>query len=433
MKTGKNNIAGVRTGCALQGALAALSEISGVVPVVHASANCAFNRHLADRYGAAGEGALGICEIPATNVIEKQIIFGGGARLREQLKNAIKTVNGNLYIILGSCESAMVGDDIIGMVREGMEQGEAVLASDVAGFHGSARQGYARVFKDIIESLPGLGLAPPESPERTVNVFGIVPREDVRFRGDLLEIARVVEALGLRANTFFGHADGAAQLAGIAGASLNLSFTRWGAEIVEELQVKYGTPSLFYPSPPTGYDETKRLVFDIVNALHLEQNCGKAFLQREKAIFEYFLGSVRERLYSQFVGECVAVVGGEGETLQITGFLSRSLGADIKAAVITDNQFGTEGNYFYSDDANEIRDILEASGVEIIFAGSPEKDIAAGFVESSYPAYSGAILSKTYTGVRGAITLVEDYAAAVARKNNAKEKKFVHEIRQNNV
>ncbi|MDR1538750.1 MAG: hypothetical protein LBU32_12295 [Clostridiales bacterium] len=438
MAENSEGVRSLRTGCALQGALAALSEINGVIPIVHGNAGCAAHRNIACALGAAGEGAIGGFETPSTNIFEKQVVFGGGSRLREQIKNTVKTLNGSLYVVLGSCESAMVGDDILGMAREAAEQGAPVLASDVAGFRGNARDGYVRVFKDIIEAAPELRIAlPREAPAAAVNIFGIVPREDVRFRGDLFELKRIAEALGIRANLFFGAENGAEQLAAMPAARLDLVFSKWGVELAERLRAKYGIPALIYASPPSGFDEVAALVADIAKALGLDKKVSEAFIQKEKKAFDYFLRGLREKLYSRIINKSVAIVGSEGESRQIGGFLSRYFGAEI-TAIITDGESKEPcadyaKNYYCTNDAGKIRCLLKNAGADIVFGSSLEKDASIGFIESSYPVLDYTVLSKTYTGTIGAVALAEEFASIVRLRNKDAESKLAEAIRENNI
>jgi nitrogenase molybdenum-iron protein beta chain len=88
----KSTIKNPRNGCALHGALMTASAIRGVTPIVHSSSGCAVQNYLSGHSAAR----LGGLEVPGTNVLEKQVIVGGGSRLREQIKNTVKVMDGSL-------------------------------------------------------------------------------------------------------------------------------------------------------------------------------------------------------------------------------------------------------------------------------------------------------------------------------------------------
>ena len=140
-----------RNGCALHGAVSTIEEIRGVVPIVHSNQGCAVQNYLANKTSGAGANIVEGFSLPGTTVQERHVIFGGASRLREQIKNTVKVINGDLYVVLNSCESAMVGDDIDAMTKESFEQGEHILDSILAGFNGDNHVGYAQVLTDIFK------------------------------------------------------------------------------------------------------------------------------------------------------------------------------------------------------------------------------------------------------------------------------------------
>ena len=368
-----SNIENPRAGCALHGALATLEAIEGIVPIAHANAGCAMQHALA--YRDSG-GYIGGQSVPATDITDKQVIFGGGARLREQIKNTVKVIDGRLYVVVGSCECAMVGDDLTGMAHEAAEQGLSVAASNIAGFHGGVHRGYERVFLDLIESLPELESTPARMEEDArplVNVFGLVPGGNPHYKGDLEELRRILEAIGLAANVFFGP-DGYAALRTLPHARLNLVFSRWGEAIAARLEEKYGTPQLIFDSAPLGIEEVSLFAQALVERLDLDASAAERFLEREEALAEYFLLGAANRYFDEGAGKRIALVGDSETVLRIGGFLSRFAAVDIRAAIHTDRDDDEDipayfdGDTHASRDSGEIAAILRASNTDLIFA-----------------------------------------------------------------
>src|SRR5512145_1440886 len=136
------HLEGSRNSCALHGALQTLSAINGVVPVIHATAGCGVQNYLGGILasgGAAHGGGNGGVDA-SSNIGEKHVVFGGGSRLREQLKNTAKVVQGDLYAIVTGCSTEMVGDDIPAMAKEGREQDWPVVYTNTPGFRGDVHQ-----------------------------------------------------------------------------------------------------------------------------------------------------------------------------------------------------------------------------------------------------------------------------------------------------
>jgi nitrogenase molybdenum-iron protein beta chain len=271
-----------RYGCELHGCLKTLEEISGTVPIVHANAGCVYQHYLSDKRGRlAGSGVYGP-EIPATEVIEKQIVFGGASRLREEIKNAAKVIDASLYVILGSCESAMVGDDIAAMAREARDISLPAVFYQSAGFRGGSHDGYSKILRAVIRQLPEIKKINAEKARGLVNVFGILPKTDIFYKGDLMEIRRLLEAAGLEANLFFGAGNGAAGLERSARAEHSLVFSHWGLGPAKELEELYGIPCTVFNSLPLGPDDVRSFFTSLSSIIQIDKDRSRLFLEREE-------------------------------------------------------------------------------------------------------------------------------------------------------
>jgi nitrogenase molybdenum-iron protein beta chain len=392
-------------------------------------------------------GRVSGSSVPATGVIEKQIIFGGGSRLREQLKNTVKAVEGKLYIVLNGCEAAMVGDDIVGMTREAAEQREAAVCCEAAGFHGDAHYGYERVMYDLIAGIASLekifDRPKAEKSQKKVNVFGILPPTDAHFRGDLMEVRRLLKGIGAGAGIFFGPGNGVEELAAAPDADLNLIFSKWGVSIGERLEETYGTPKLVFPTIPTGYEPVRGMMRAIVEKLSLDEKRADAFLKEEELRLRYHLRGIWDERHEEFTGnKTVAVVGDESVVIKIGDFLSRYLGVEVSVAIVTDNftkapkfeGFGKKPeevakNVWRTQDTGEIRDILTRGGADVILGSWLENTVAktlnASNLEVSCPVRGRIILSKTYSGIQGASQLAEDYLSVALESGQMKRKRLI--------
>ncbi|MBR1866858.1 MAG: nitrogenase molybdenum-iron protein [Lachnospiraceae bacterium] len=431
-----------RNGCGLHGALQTVQGIRGLVPIVHANAGCAVQNYLAGKAGGAGMGSISGASTFSTDVQERHVIFGGASRLREQIKNTIKVAEGDLYIVLNSCESAMVGDDVEAMTREAREQGEAVVECLTAGFHGDSHYGYESVMTDLVKKLPQIRPAADKRRIRLVNLLGILPGQDICFRGDLTELKRILQGIGAEVNCFFGPENGVEELVTAPNASLNLVFSKWGRKAAAGLEERYNIPSLEFASVPTGPQEVAAFVHAVAEKLPLDERVIRCFLQEEEDEFRYYYRGLVDHFYEELAGKSVAVVGDESTVLRVGGFLTEYLGASVETAVVTD-YFGKAENSreeksgavtalareaYFTQDSKEIQDILVHSDVELILGSSLEQPAADKrqivSLEVSYPVYDKAVVNKSYAGNRGALTLIEDYLTAVKTANRLKEQRL---------
>lgn len=426
-----NVIKNPRNGCALHGALQTVQEIRGAVPVVHANAGCGVVNYLAQRNGSGGGARYSGLSIPGTAAQERHVIFGGASRLREQIKNTIKVQKGDLYVILNSCESAMVGDDVDAMTREIVEQGEPVVDTLVAGFNGGIHYGYEHVLADILKSLDGIFKSDIEKDERLVNIFGIVPDKDPYWQGNLIEIKRILNGFGLKANVFFGAAGSVHQLKNAKNAAVSIVFTKWGELPAKVLKEKYDVPVIIRPSLPADANGVQELATALAEIVELDASKVDEFIADEEDLENSILYRVRDEIFEYGLSKTAAFIGEEEQAIRIGGFLKNRFGVEFSAIVLTDalkkdEEHETDNgallaaiseNVYIANDQKEINDILRGSGAEVIFGSSLEKDIAGRLnvplVEVSYPIVDRVILNKTSVGTNGVISLIEEYVTVV--------------------
>jgi nitrogenase molybdenum-iron protein beta chain len=423
----------LRQGCDLHGALQTVEAISGAVPVVHANAGCVYQHYLADKASNLAEGSVYGPEIPATEVIEKQIVFGGASRLRDEIKNAAKVIDGSLYVILGSCEAAMVGDDLTAMTKEVADIALPAVLYFSAGFRGGTHWGYANLMKSLIRQLPALTNENKEKIPGLVNILGILPKTDIFYKGDILELKRILEAAGLEGNTFFGPQDGTVELKRITRAERSLVFSHWGLVPAQQLEELYGIPYTVFESLPLGTEGVRAFFNRLASVIVIDEEAARNFLRRADEDYRYFLKSLADTYYGEALQKNTALVGDISTVTRLGPFLQQSFGTVISASILTDvYAHGKEedrtpvpenlsDNVFHTSDSVEIEQILSGSGVEMILGSALEVPVAerleVPYLTISAPNRNQVLLHKTYSGLTGAYFLLEDYAGAVLRNN----------------
>ncbi len=431
-----HHLEGSRNSCALHGALQLFEAIEGVVPVIHSTSGCGVQHYLGLTRLSGGNDPFGSPPVSSSNIAEKHVVFGGGSRLREQLKNSVKVVKGDLYAIVTGCSIEMVGDDVPAMAREGLEQEFPVIYANTPGFSGDVHHGYQLAVKALIEQLPDVvkGSEPPSIPDRMVNVWGVIPNQDPFWRGNLHELGRLLEGIGLLPNLLLGDEQSVASWQKVPEAALNLVVSVWGELPARLLEERYGTPSMNLKGLPVG-SACGELLNRLTELLGLDPLRTADFVDREESRLNHQFARLADSYYRAGFQREFALVGESDQVAGIGEFLAGSLGLLPLRLVITDNPpeevrdelvhffsawvSGYESEVLFSEDQAEISDFLrDAAGeVRLILGSTLERDVAeelgVPFLAISFPLSDRILLDRACSGYRGATALLEDLGSAI--------------------
>lgn len=415
-----------RNGCVLHGALYTLGSLQGVVPIVHSTAGCVLQAYEAQKYGGPDDGLISGFEVPNTNVQERHVIFGGASRLREQIKNTLRVQNADLYVVLNSCESAMVGDDTDAMTKEVVEQGEPVINSILAGFHGDVHRGYDNAMENLFKKIPTVFSDRLQKSERNVNILGILPQQDIFYKGDLYEIKEILSLFGIRALTFFGEDGGLEELKEAAGAALTISFSAWGNKAAHYLKDEYGIPVVERAALPLGAEDTFSLMEEVAKYIPIDNSLLEEVKDKKIKKEQDLLSRIEKSLYELDVDRSIVIVADESTAVRLSAFIKRIFAVNVSSVIVTDF-YASEDNksedairrlsgyadeILLSNDDKAIRDHIRSTGARIILGSSLERAVAdeinAALLEISFPVADRLFLDKTYAGFRGAFTFIED-------------------------
>ncbi|MFA6363005.1 nitrogenase component 1 [Methanoregula sp.] len=162
--------------CAMTGAAACLAGFEGIAVVIHGSSGCYY-------YPAT----LLQAPLHGTFILENEVVFGSGDRLREVIRDL--SGRGGRIAVITTCVPSLLGEDIKAML-----DGTDVILVDSPGFAGELETGYRVALA---------ALAPGVSPERRgVNIDG-VSLSDPFYEGNLQEISRLLHRAGVPVGTVF--------------------------------------------------------------------------------------------------------------------------------------------------------------------------------------------------------------------------------------
>jgi nitrogenase molybdenum-iron protein beta chain len=427
-----HHIEGSRNSCALHGALQVFEAIEGTVPVIHSTSGCGVQHYLGGTRLSGGNDPFGSPPVSSTNIREKHVVFGGGSRLREQLKNSVKVTQGDLYAIVTGCSIEMVGDDVPAMAKEGIEQDWPVIYANTPGFRGDVHQGYQLATRSLIEQLPALSKEATPAPAGLVNIFGIIPNQDPFWRGNLQELARLLEAIGLIPNLLLGDEQNVNSWKQVPGAALNLVLSHWGELPAQLLEERYGIPSVTVEGLPVGA-AAGALLSCVSEKLGLDQLRTDTVIAREDSRLKRQFTLLADTYYRTGFQREFALVGESAQVVGIGEFLGAQLGLLPRTLVITDNPPdvlrksliarlksivpGYDADVIFSEDQAEIADAVKAGQAGIVLGSSLDEDAArklgVPFLAVSFPLTGRVVLDRGYAGYRGAAALLEDLGTVI--------------------
>jgi len=411
-----------RFSCALGGALSTITAIKDTVPIIHAGPGCGVQVFYGQSFtaGFRGSGWIGGVSVPSTNTYEKEVVFGGESRLKEQIENTIELIDGDRYVVLTGCTSELIGDDVSGILRE--FEDKSIIYAETAGFRGSSYIGYEILLDAFIDQI--VKEKPKE--EKLVNIFGIIPSQDVFWEGNLAEIERILNLVGLEVNTIFNDK----KIEDLSAAALNIVVSPWsGVKIAQKLKEKFETPYIINPLP-IGVTETNLFLENVGKALGIDVS--EVTAKEEERTYKS-IDKVADFIVDFDVQLRFATISDSNYAIALNKFLVNELGWIPSLALISDDVPEDYRDYIrkelnfkktlspeviFSSDSGKLWDALEKEAPNFIFGSSLDKNLAekigAGRLSVSFPIMDRIVIDKGYAGYRGAISLIEDTLSEIA-------------------
>jgi len=413
-----------RGNCALGGVNAVLSAINRVIPIYHAGPGCCMQTTAGEAGQAGGRSPFYVSGVstPCTNMLEKDVVFGGEDHLRETIEGAIEILEADAFFVLSGCTAGIIGDDIKSVTEEFRKKGIPVYPIDTPGFLGDSYRGYEIAFSSLLEHI----VKPAERIDNLVNLFGIMPYHDPFWEGNFEELTRILEMLGLKVNTFFTHHQGIEDIRNSPAAALNIIISPWLLKsAAKEYQERFGVPFLRWPGLPIGASDTSAFIRAVAKELGLENLAQEVIAKEEDYVYSYLETAIGVMSWKQF-----AVVGDANTVVGVTRYLANDYSFTPIVAIITDPIFRLEDfevikdqltqleyarppKVVFESDQWKIKKELEAHDEITLLIGSTkekefalENDIQCSII--SYPITDRLIFNRTYAGYRGSLTLIED-------------------------
>lgn len=414
-------------GCVLAGINSVLGAIDRVCPIYHSGPGCCMQTTAADQ-GQSGHKSsrfVSSVSLPSTNMLEKEVVFGGTEKLRTTVQGAIDIIDADAYFVLTGCTAGIIGDDIVSVTEEFQDKVYSVYPIETPGFVGDSNLGYETVWTTMINQVIEEDV--PKD-DKLVNIFGIIPYHDPFWSGALEEIDRILSALGLKVNTFFTKHQGIETIRKCSGAALNIIINPWLFKgPAKKMEQKFGIPSIRVPGLFVGATDTTKFVRQVAEAMHLDQEIvDKVIAAEEEYVYDYLAQSVGVVSWKRF-----AVVADANNAVGITRYLAndfsftpvlvivseplfRQEDKDRIVAQIEDLEYAKPPKVIFASDQYEINQALreEEEEITLLIGSGNEREVALEkdiqFILAAFPMNERLVFNRTYAGYRGSLTFTED-------------------------
>lgn len=443
----RNYIERPRYTCALGGAIATAQALPRTIPILHAPPGCAGNATWTQSGGCGLQvgGYCGGLSMPGSNVQEREVVFGGTERLEEQVRNSLAVMDGDLYFILTSCVTEVIGDDIGAVVNQFRADGVSIVSAETGGFKGNSYTGYDLVLESIWKYYAPVAA---RTVKGKVNLWGVPPFYDVFWRGNLTALRELLLQLGLEVNTFFTAEDSLENIQQAGQAELNIVVSEvYGLAAAEYARQTHGIPYISLPLP-VGPSASSAFIQAVGQALQLDRIKVEAVTDHAGQRYYRLLEPLTDCFNDMDLQRYAAVIGDANYAPAIHRFLIEDLGWLPQVVVFTDAILpeqqeqlaarivplpsGLPPKIIFSTDTNDIRrqvkeywNSRQGSCGKYSNPLSPSfvigsaldrelaKDIGAAHLSVSFPVSNRAVIERGYAGFNGGLRLIEDLISTI--------------------
>jgi nitrogenase molybdenum-iron protein beta chain len=423
----------------LGGVLATTGALPRTVPIIHGAQGCggslAQGILLGGYYGTGYAGSGGT---PSTNISESEVIFGGEDKLREEIKGVFEVMQGDLFVVSTACMTDIIGDDAKAVVDSLRPLPKPVIFLESGGFKGNSYYGYGRLIEELfLQYIP----VSTKKNLKAVNLLGLVPAYDPFFRGDLAELKRILNLLGIEVNTFVTSDQTQENLLKAGEASLNIILSRvYGVEAAKTVKESHGIDYLV-TDLPVGAKATADFVRLIAGRLEIGKNVVEPLLNAEIKNYYSFVDRATDVIADTDFQNYAVVVANATQALPYARYLDNEIGWIPTHIFITDDldedqeaavrnafgqiEFETRPDLVFETDTFKIQQYIEQNTPQFladeyyptispafVLGSTIERRLAevlkGNFLSVSYPIINRIVISKGYAGFHGGLNLLED-------------------------
>jgi nitrogenase molybdenum-iron protein NifN len=178
--------------CKPLGACLAFRGIEGTVPYLHGSQGCAtyMRRYIISHFNEP-------IDIASSSLGEKNAIYGGGANLKQGLKNVTDKYRPRLVGIATTCLTETIGDDLKMIIHEYKKEAPAagemphLVTVSTPSYAGTHMEGFHAAILSVLKTLCG-----PTPAHARINILpGFLSPADLRLVKDIMAEFRLVATI----------------------------------------------------------------------------------------------------------------------------------------------------------------------------------------------------------------------------------------------
>ncbi|MDR1489606.1 MAG: nitrogenase iron-molybdenum cofactor biosynthesis protein NifE [Desulfovibrio sp.] len=360
--------------CVYCGARVVLNPITDAFHIIHGPIGCA--SYTWDIRGSLSSGSELFRNSFSTDLQEKDIVFGGAAKLSAAIDEVMAAYAPKLIFVYATCIAGVIGDDVEAVCRKAEERwGSRVIPVKSPGFSGNKSTGYRLACEALMQLLPRGG----EHPESAgINILG-----DYNLAGEMWIIKNYMKEIGIPVLAGFTGDSSYESLIRAPAARLNVvqcagSMQYLARRMEETFNIPWIKASFF------GIEDTcaaLRQVADLVGGPGARRKA-EALIRRETKRVERWTRPCYERLEGR---KAAIFVGGGFKAISLVRQF-REMGMQT---VLVGTQTGSAEEYevlkalvdadtVILDDANpaELEAFMREKGADILVGGVKERPLA---------------------------------------------------------
>ncbi|MDY6038304.1 MAG: nitrogenase component 1 [Eubacterium sp.] len=288
-------------GCAFNGAMTMSSNLSDVVILAHSPKSCTYlsvqtisssGRRILFERGSILPSSI-IPNVTSSDMDESDMVFGGSEKLLDKVRSIIYSDNPpKAVIIVSSCPSGIIGDDINDAVALSNDRTKIVTVKAEGNLTGDYLQGMLMAYTSLARQIiiPDVELRP-----KTVNIIfeKVVARNT---EANFQRINKFLKRMGISVNCRFLCNTDYASLRDFCSAELNLlAYRDYTGKILEDFFKKNYNSRFFQYQFPVGFDATKHWLLALGEYFDVREEAEK-IISENRIIYESAIADIRPLL-----------------------------------------------------------------------------------------------------------------------------------------
>lgn len=301
--------------CKLFGAYRCLSEVKGMMPLIHGPIGCAHNNRYFIGLATKAHGFPVNLTMTCTDLTQNDVIFGGEEKLEQAILEVERRYAPEVIAVFNTCAPGIIGDDIDGVAQMVQPQVKAkILPIHSEGYgHFAHYAGYLDSYRALVDYIVQ---EPQKKLKNTINIVG--DKNDFtasKKMNDIRSLMKTLDKIGVKLHAVIPGGASIKQIEESASVILNamkcdsmaIDFCKL---MKEKFNVDYTEATI-----PIGMEATCRWIMEIADKLNLQKEAQKVIAEEMDEVKPY-VDEARKALS----GKTVAVTGNYARAIAFIEF-----------------------------------------------------------------------------------------------------------------